>query len=106
MLIIDVLLLHEKVINFQQHDGKNFADELLDALQVKRLKTDDNAFVMVVAFDNPDWIDRKQIDSIASVPISDTVFTQRVLDMSLAERIQSRICGRKSLIIMILIHLA
>jgi hypothetical protein len=63
--------------------------------QVKKLKTDDNAFVMIVAFDNPDWIDNKQIDSIASVPVSNSVFKQRNLDLPLAMRIQNRICGGK-----------
>ena len=60
---------------------------------MKKLKIEDNTFVMFVAIDNPDWVDRKQIDSIASVPVSSSVFEQRQPDLSLAQRLQSLVCN-------------
>jgi len=65
---------------------------MMIVMQVKKLKVEHNTFVMVVAIDNPDWVDSKQIDTIASTPFSLSVFKQRQPGLDLAQRIHSLIC--------------
>ena len=65
-------------------------------MQVKRLKRDDGAMVVVLAVGPPWWIDVQQLHSVASYPTSRSVVIRRrvhVDDVQLPRTLHSLVCA-------------